>query len=398
MTRVIAVIPARGGSRGLPGKNIRPLGGTPLVARTVDAALHAACIERVYVSSDDAGILKVARAAGAHAIVRPGEISGSTASSESALLHALEHLKAEQAGLPDILVFLQCTSPFTTAAEIDLVVDTMIQKNADSAFSVVEDHGFIWQEDVAGFAEGITHDHSKPRQRRQDMTPRYRENGAIYAMRVEPFLAEQTRFCGRTVLVPVSAPTIEIDTQEDWDMAEAFQASRKPASLRKEHVPGQIKAVVTDFDGVHTDDRVLVSQDGQEAVFCSRRDGMGLERLRDRGVRLLILSKEANPVVKTRAAKLKMPVQNHVDDKLSALEAWRAENGLEWSEIAYIGNDINDTACMAACGLAFSPADAHADALKTADIVLEASGGKGALREMSDYLIARQLVSSHRDG
>ena len=225
------------------------------------------------------------------------------------------------------------------------------------------------------------------------MTPRYRENGAIYAMRVEPFLKEQTRFCGRTVLVPVTAPTIEIDTQEDWDMAEAFEASRKAQPPFKMPEQGQIKAVVTDFDGVHTDDRVLVSQDGQEAVMCSRRDGMGIERLRDRGVRLLILSKEANPVVKTRAAKLKMPVQNHVDDKLPALDAWRAEHGLEWNEIAYIGNDINDVACMTACGLSFAPADAHADALAVADIVLEASGGKGALREMSDCLIARHLIA-----
>ncbi|WP_346910300.1 acylneuraminate cytidylyltransferase [uncultured Roseibium sp.] len=391
--RVIAVIPARGGSKGLPGKNIRPLGGVPLVARTVDAALHAASVERVFVSSDDAEILKVARAAGAHAIVRPAEISGATASSESALLHALEYIKAEPAGLPDVLVFLQCTSPFTTSVDIDLVVDTMLQKEAESAFSAVEDHGFIWQEDGSGFAKGVTHDHTKPRQRRQDMAPRYRENGAIYAMRVDPFLAEQTRFCGRTVLVPVTAPTIEIDTPEDWEMAEAFLASHKAQLPRREPKTGQIKAVVTDFDGVHTDDRVLVSQDGQEAVMCSRRDGMGIERLRDRGVRLLILSKEANPVVKTRAAKLKMPVQNHVDDKLPALEAWRTDHGLEWDEIAYIGNDINDIACMAACGLAFAPADAHADALAAADIVLEASGGKGALREMSDTLIARQLLA-----
>ena len=82
-----------------------------------------------------------------------------------------------------------------------------------------------------------------------------------------------------------------------------------------------------------------------------------------------------------------------MDDKFSALEAWRGENGLAWDEIAYIGNDINDVACMAACGLAFCPADAHPDALAVADIVLEASGGKGALREMSDYLIARRLIA-----
>jgi N-acylneuraminate cytidylyltransferase len=154
----------------------------------------------------------------------------------------------------------------------------------------------------------------------------------------------------------------------------------------------RIKAVITDFDGVHTDDRVTLDQDGREFVTCSRRDGLGLELLRKQDVKLMILSKEANPVVRARGAKLKIPVMNQVEDKYSVLDSWCQENGIEWQEIAYIGNDINDIECMKTCGFSFAPADAHPAALATADHVLSTEGGKGALREMCDYLISKGLV------
>ncbi|ERP88195.1 hypothetical protein Q669_07025 [Labrenzia sp. C1B10] len=293
--------------------------------------------------------------------------------------------------MPDYLVFLQCTSAFTRPEDIDLVVENMVSKGAKAALSVVEDHGFIWQEGEDGFAQGITHDHSKPRQRRQDMKPRYRENGAIYAMHVPSFLEKKERFCGPVVMVPVDGPTVEIDSQEDWDVVEAFLNAKS-----RRVVPNigcaRIKAVITDFDGVHTDDRVTLDQDGRESVTCSRRDGLGLELLRKRDIKLLILSKETNPVVRARAAKLKIPVMNQIDDKLSVLNAWRKQQGLEWQDIVYIGNDVNDIDCMRTCGLSFAPADAHPGALDVANHVLNADGGRGAVREMCDYLIAGGLV------
>lgn len=387
----IAVIPARGGSVGLPGKNSRPLLGVPLVARTVHTALKAKSLKEVFVTSNDKDILRISAAAGATTIRRPEALSNSAASSEAALLHALDWIREQGRALPGYLVFLQCTSAFTRAEDIDLVLNTMVDKGAAAALSVVEDHGFIWQEDDNGFAQGITHDQSKPRQRRQDMKPRYRENGAIYIMHVPSFLEKKERFCGPTVMVPVEGPTVEIDSQEDWDVVEAFlnvrNRSTEPAAQTR-----KIKAVITDFDGVHTDDRVIVNQDGCEAVTCSRRDGLGLELLRKRDVKLMVLSKEANPVVRARAAKLQMAVMNQIDDKLSALDAWRQEQGLEWSEIVYIGNDVNDTDCMRTCGLSFAPADAHPSALEVADQVLRAFGGKGAVREMCDYLISEGFV------
>ncbi|QFI69659.1 acylneuraminate cytidylyltransferase [Sinorhizobium alkalisoli] len=387
--KVVAVIPARGGSVGLPGKNIKPLNGVPLVGRAVLAAAKSEYISGVYVSSDSSEILDVAATFGAVGIRRPAEISGSMASSESALIHALQEIEGISGKVPDVLVFLQCTSPFTTSEQIDAVVSKLLEEQAASAFSAIEDHGFIWQTGEDGTAVGITHDHTKPRQRRQDMTPRYRETGAIYAMRVPEFLERGNRFCGKTALVPVEMPPIEIDTPEDWIVAETYARLHDPHRLAPAN---KIKALITDFDGVHTDDCVIVNQDGSEAVRCSRSDGMGIEMLRHRGLKLLILSREQNPVVKARAAKLQMDVLHHIRDKLPALDAWRSELRLEWREIAYIGNDINDLDCMKVCGMSFAPSDAHPEAKVIATMVLQKSGGSGALRELSEYLISNDLI------
>ncbi len=360
-----------------------------MIGRSILAARSSKNVTGTYVSSNDPDILDVARAFGGLTIIRPEEISNSTASSESAIIHALREIERETGELPDIAVFLQCTSPFTTSDQIDEVVRRLISEDADSAFSVIEDHGFIWDVARDGTARGITHDHTRPRQRRQDMTPRYRENGAIYAMRVAPFLKSGSRFCGKSILVPTEMPPIEIDTFEDWAIAELFASSNN----KLQTLPAMsIRAVVTDFDGVHTDDKVTITQDGSELVRCSRADGMGIEILRERKLHLLILSREQNPIVRARAAKLKMEVQHHVTDKLPALDAWRIDRGLEWSEIVYIGNDINDIDCMQICGLSFSPADAHDSARAAANIVLKQNGGDGALREMADYLVANNLI------
>ncbi|MCM2435385.1 acylneuraminate cytidylyltransferase [Agrobacterium rosae] len=390
---IVAIIPARGGSIGLPRKNIKTFNGLPLVSRSITAALNAETVSQVYVSSDDSEILLIAERYGALGVVRPEDISGPTASSESALIHALAEIEAQTGKCPDIIVFLQCTSPFTTSAHIDAVVNQLLTSNADSAFAAIEDHGFIWEVATDGTAAGITHDHTKPRQRRQDMTPRYRESGAVYAMRVKPFLEKGNRFCGKTILVPVDMPSVEIDTIEDWHIAENYAKTHDALENPPAHA-GEIKALITDFDGVHTDDRVLVNQDGSESVTCSRSDGMGIERLRGAGTKLLILSRESNTVVTVRAQKLKMEVMHHVTEKLPVLDSWRQENGLEWSEIAYIGNDINDVDCMEACGLSFCPSDAHETAKNVADKVLDKAGGHGALRELSDYLISHSIVQA----
>ena len=221
MMWTVAIIPARGGSKGIPEKNLKSFLEIPLVAHSIRAAMAAETISDVIVSSDDDRILAVAAEYGAEPVRRPADISGDTASSEAALLHAIETVDCCRCA--DLIVFLQCTSPLTTGVEIDLVVQKLIEAEADTAFSVVESHAFLWRISDDGMGVGVNHDTSRPRQRRQDRTPEYRETGAIYALRKKTFVEARQRFHGRSVPVPLrNAIEIELDTQTDWKALEAI--------------------------------------------------------------------------------------------------------------------------------------------------------------------------------
>ncbi len=382
------VIPARGGSKGIPGKNLRPVGGVPLVARSVAAARAARLVRHVYVSTDDAAIADAARAAGARVIERPADIAGDTASSESALLHALDAI--ERGGpLPELLCFVQCTSPLTTAEDLDGGIDRLRQQGADSLFAALRVHQFLWREDAAAGASGINHDASR-RPRRQERAPEYLENGAFYVMQVAGFRQARHRFFGKTALYEMPRQRcLEIDEPADLLVAEAMLAAAVPTP---EGLPDRIAALVCDFDGVFTDNRVYVDQQGVESVACDRSDGLGLERLRKSGLPLLILSKERNPVVAARGTKLGIEVLQGIDEKLDALKAWAAARAIALSEIVYIGNDDNDVECLGAVGCGVAVADAYPRARAAARLQLRSPGGRGALRELAELILARRGV------
>ena len=149
-----------------------------------------------------------------------------------------------------------------------------------------------------------------------------------------------------------------------------------------------VEAIAFDFDGVFTDNRVYVMPNGGEAVVCDRSDGMGISMLRKAGVPMVVISTETNPVVSTRCAKLRLEVRQGVDDKLPTLEEWAARNKLRMEGIAFVGNDINDVECLHAAGLGVVVADAYPVAAEAADLVLTKEGGRGAVREFADRLLA----------
>ena len=183
--KCLAIIPARGGSKGIPRKNIRPLAGRPLIAFNIEQARLSRYVDRLVVSTDDAEIAAVAQQYGAEVVWRPAEISGDTASSESALLHTLEHLRQSEGYEPDVLVFLQCTSPLTLAEDIDGTVQALLDQGADSALATIPFHYFLWRQ-ADGDAVGINHD-KRSRPLRQERQPQYLESGAVYAMRADGF-------------------------------------------------------------------------------------------------------------------------------------------------------------------------------------------------------------------
>jgi YrbI family 3-deoxy-D-manno-octulosonate 8-phosphate phosphatase len=378
--RVVAVIPARGGSKGVPGKNVAPVGGVPLVARAV-AAATAAGIPDVRVSTDDAAIAAAARRAGAGVIDRPADLAGDTATSESALLHALDVLRAEGAE-PEVLVFLQATSPFIESAPLARAVDRVLRGEADSVLSAFETYAFLWRRGDDG-AVGVNHDASF-RPRRQDREPHYQETGAFYVLRTEGFREAGFRFFGRVAIEEVAADrAVEIDDLHELELARVLATVLDEAPTA---IP--VDAVVTDFDGVHTDDGAIVREDGTESVRVSRADGMGVERLLAAGVRVLILSKERNGVVGARAAKLRVPVLQAIEDKATALTRWLEEQGVDPMRCAYVGNDINDLAPMALVGWPVAVADAHPAVQRAARVVLRNRGGHGAVREAAELVLA----------
>ena len=382
----ICIIPARGGSKGLPRKNVQTLCGRPLLAWSVISAIEACGEGNVFVTTDDNGIAAVAAENGAGVIRRPDSLAGDTASSESALIHALEEIRELKGGLPDRFLFLQCTSPLTAAEDIVGLLETMEQEDADSAFTAVSSHRFLWRKRDSGQAEGINHDASK-RLLRQDMEPEYAENGAVYAMKTEGFLSAKHRFFGKTVLhcMPESR-SWEIDSPTDFAIAEVLLRERLQ-NERSNLLPSPVAAVVFDFDGVMTDNLVITDQNGCESVSCDRSDGMGIAGLRKAGVRILVLSTEENPVVAARCAKLKIECIHGQEDKATRLRKWLIENSVDSAQTVFVGNDINDAGCLELVGCPVTVADAYPEAKSRAQIVLDRPGGKGAVRELCDLIL-----------
>jgi len=386
--RIIAIIPARGGSKGIPRKNVLPLCGKPLIGWTIEAARAARHVDRVVVSTDDSEIASVSKRFGADVVWRPEEISGDLASSEDALLHVLEHLEQSEGCRPEIVVFLQCTSPLTAAKDIDGTVEIVLNGQADTALATVPFHYFLWKRNAQGDSVGINHDKSI-RMLRQETEPQFLETGAVYVMRADGFRRAKARFFSRTAMYVMPAERCwEIDDPVDFQIAEVLLRNRL-RHHRAELLPETIEAVVFDFDGVFTDNRVVVLEDGREAVFCSRGDGMGISLLRSTAVKMLVISTEKNPVVTARCRKLNLECLSGVDDKLVALTEWANRNGILLEKVVYVGNDVNDLTCLEAVGCGVVPSDAHPSIMSSARIVLEHGGGGGAVREVADLILGK---------
>ena len=223
--KVLAVIPARGGSKGIPGKNILQLAGKPLVAYSIEQALATRTVSRVVVSTDSEEIAAVALAYGAEVVDRPDTISGDEASSELALLHCLEHLAANDGYAPDLVVFLQATSPLREASDIDAAVDALIEEGADSLFSAFPLHTFVWRVGDSGPAP-FNYDPAR-RPRRQECPEDLAESGSIYVFR--PWVLKEcgSRVGGRVAVYRMSAwDSAQIDEPEDVPVVEFLLKSR----------------------------------------------------------------------------------------------------------------------------------------------------------------------------
>lgn len=222
----LAVIPARGGSKGIPRKNLQEIGGRSLVARGIDTCMAAAAVDEVLVTTDDVEIAEAARSAGADVIQRPPELADNFIMPDPAVAHALKEYKATRAKTPEIVLFLQCTSPLTHSSDIDGAYKKFIETSADSLVAVTPAHAFLWQETQDGGLSAINHD-SSVRLGRQEINGEFRETGSFYMMRVAVFLEKRHRFFGRVVGYEIPAErAVDIDTPFDLKLAKLLLKSQ----------------------------------------------------------------------------------------------------------------------------------------------------------------------------
>ena len=391
----VAIIPARGGSKGILLKNIHYLAGKPLISYTIDAALKAHNVHRVIVSTDHQEIAEVAEKYGAEVVRRPDHLSGDYASSESALLHTLKYLQRTEKYVPDLCVFLQCTSPLTNSSDIDNCVKVILEQKADTALTVTPFHYFLWETDETGNSSGINHN-KMFRPLRQERKDQFLETGAVYVMRVQAFLRAKHRFFGKTAMcvVPVGR-SLEIDEPLDMKIADLLVRENQK-KLAYDLLPKQIEALILDFDGVLTDDKVVVSENGVEAVVCNRGDGMGISQLTKLGLLVMVLSTEKNRVVEARCHKLGIECYQGISEKGHALHSLLEERRIRKEHVVYVGNDINDADCLRLVGCGVVVADAHENIKPLARIILNKCGGKGAVREVCD-LIYKKMRGNRDD-
>lgn len=378
----------------MPRKNLLLLQGKPLVTHTIEHARLASLVTKVVVSTDDPEIASTAEAAGAQAILRPSELASDTATSESALSHALQILDQQEHFIPDVVLFLQCTSPVRKPSDVDNAVTALITAGADSLVSVVRWPRFVWSL-LNGVAAPMNYD-PVHRPRTQDMEGQFLENGSIYAFRPWVLRQYNSRLGGKIGIYEMDFwSSFEIDTLEDLEICR-WILEKQAGHDRAKALPHPVHAVFFDFDGVFTNNMVLTLQDGAEGILADRRDGYGIGLLRAAGVFAGVLSTERNPVVAARCAKMGIPLHQGLDNKLQTLVRLAEANKLDLKHVIYVGNDLNDLECIQSAGCGIAVADAHPSVRAAARVVLQHEGGYGAVREVCELVLSGVRSATHQ--
>jgi N-acylneuraminate cytidylyltransferase len=408
VTEIVALIPARGGSKGIPRKNIRLFAGYPLIAWSIAAAKQSELVTRVIVSTDNEEIAEVAREYGAETpFLRPVELSQDKSTDLPVFEHALKWLEDVESFRPQVIVQLRPTSPLRPRTMLDDAVRILIDhKDADCVRGVVpagQNPFKMWRFEDDGKPlkpllelEGISEPYNAPR---QILPPVYWQTGHIDAIRVST-ISQKHSLTGDVIYPLVIDPryTVDIDTLADWAKYEALVYSGElqivsPGKGRR-RMPAQIELIIFDFDGVVTDNFVLTDENGRETVAASRSDSMHVSALRDKGVEVMILSSEPNPVVQARAKKMKVEAIHGVgmQDKGRVMREVLEKKKIKPENVVYVGNDLNDLPCFEIVGWSVAVADAYPEVLRAADFVLTKTGGHGAVRELCDIVLKQLSV------
>ncbi|MDD2458826.1 MAG: HAD-IIIA family hydrolase [Eubacteriales bacterium] len=383
--KTVAFIPVRGGSKSIPLKNIKLIHGRPLVYWVLDAAIDCPAVDCVVVSTDSDDIRQAVQRYGSDKIIlvdRSVEVSTDTASTESVMLEFAQQYEF------DNFLLIQATSPLLRHEHLTEGLTKFNQPDVDSVLSVVRQKRFIWQ---------AINDQVKPnnydplhRPRRQDYDGFLVENGAFYITTKELFLATGCRISGTIAAVEMPEETyFEIDEPSDWMIVEKFLEKHQPKANPLESKIKGLKCLLTDCDGVLTDGGMYYSEQGDEQKKFNTRDGMGFQLLRERGFILGIITGENSQLVQRRAEKLKLDIcAKGVKDKSHVLDQICTQYHLQPSEVAFIGDDLNDVGILQRVGLACTVPGAAQEVTRICDYITSVPGGSGAVRDVVDLILS----------
>ena len=381
----IAFVPARCGSQTIPFKNIKIICGKPLIYWALLALTKSKSIDQIYVATDCDDIKDVVVDFNFEKVQifdRCDVNASNTASTESVMLEFLDGMNFSE---EDLFILVQATTPFTSSDDFDNAIN-IIKSNSeiDSLLSCVESKRFFWTKD----GNAINYNYYK-RPLRQDFDGLLMENGAFYINTVENIYKYKNRLSGN--IHPYVMPeytAIEADEEDDWLIIEQLMYKY---IINKQTKANSVKMFATDVDGVLTDAGMYYDNNGNELKKFNTHDGMAFNILKERGIITAMLTSEKTNIVKLRANKLQVDYLFQGvkgSEKLEALNKICVEKNMSLSEVAYIGDDINDYNVLSSVGFPACPKNAIANIKNIKGIThLSKSGGDGAVREFVELLL-----------
>lgn len=383
--KIIAFIPVRGGSKSIPLKNIKPFCGKPLVCWNIEALENCPEVEEVIVATDSVEIWNTVEKHNyrkTHLYRRSAENACDTASTESVML---EYIHKANLAEDNIFMLVQATSPLTQTIHFSEALQMYAQGEYDSIITCVRNYRFFWNED----GTSMNYDYTN-RPRRQNFKGMLMENGAFYINSVKNILSNGNRLGGKIGIYEMPAYTAtEIDEPDDWIVLENLMC--KHILNKKEKDYSQIKLFLTDIDGTLTDGGMYYSENGDELKKFNTRDGMGMQMLQQKGVKVGIITSEDRQLNLRRAEKLKVDFFRQGKcggGKLEVAKEIAHVMGITLKQVAYIGDDENCCDLLSNVGFAACPSDACKKVISIPNIdIMTRNGGDACVREFCELII-----------
>jgi len=376
---VVAFIPARGGSKSVPEKNIKVFCGRPLIFWNLQA-LQNSEVDEIIVATDSDKIKSIVNSFSFSKVKvydRSNDNAKDTSSTESVML---EYINSVNLSDEDTFMLVQATSPFTQTSHFNEGLELF--KQHDSILSCCESKRFSWRNGKA-----LNYDiYNRPR--RQDFQGTLIENGAFYISSVADIKSTKNRISGNIGIYKMPEYTYtEIDEPEDWIVAESLMKRFVLDNKTKDF--SKIKLFLSDVDGVLTDAGMYYTENGDEfKKFCTY-DGMGFQLLQKTGVKVGILTTEDRNLNRRRAKKLGLDFDFHgAKDKLQIVKDLCDKENITLDEVAYIGDDVNCFSLLSHVGIAACPNNA-VDKIKAIPNImqLKRNGGDGVVREFVELFL-----------